>query len=118
MARRKTRKTKKTKTQTQYQSQIQAIVLCTLGLLLFFLAFVRGTQGWLTAHNVLLGLFGWSSFFIGPLMVYIAVMISFDKLSDNTNTRIILTCALVFLISAAFLLLVQFEYRFSLYNPL
>ncbi|MEG1773725.1 MAG: hypothetical protein RR320_02605, partial [Oscillospiraceae bacterium] len=69
-------KTSKRKTQAQQRAHNQtlAIVLCTLGLLFVFLALVRGTAGWQSAHNVLLGLFGPAAFFIGPVFVYISIM--------------------------------------------
>jgi S-DNA-T family DNA segregation ATPase FtsK/SpoIIIE len=99
----KRRKAKrKTKAQLRAQNQILAVVLCTVGLLFSFLAFVRGSEGWLAAHEVLLGLFGWSAFFIGPIFVYISVMASFDKLSDDLPVRAALTAILLCMISAAF----------------
>lgn len=101
-ARRKKKSPRKTKAQLHAQNQLLAVVLFTLGLLFVFLSFVRGSEGWLTAHNVLLGLFGWSAFFIGPVFVYISVMSSFDKLSDDLPIRATLTGVLLCLISAAF----------------
>lgn len=69
---------------------------------LFFLAFVKGSEGWLSAHNVLLGIFGWSAFFIGPILIYISVMASFDRISDDLPIRASLTAVMLLLISAAF----------------
>lgn len=81
MAAKRTRKKSKRRTKAQIaaQNQILAVLLCTIGLLFFFLAFVKGSEGWLSAHNVLLGIFGWSAFFIGPILIYISVMASFDR---------------------------------------
>ena len=101
-AKRKKKSTRKTKAQIHAQNQILAVVLFTLGLLFVFLAFVRGSEGWRVAHDVLLGLFGWSAFFVGPLFVYISVMASFDKLSDDLPIRAFLTGIMLCLISAAF----------------
>lgn len=102
MAAKRKKSRRKTKAQLHAQNQVLAVVLCTVGLLFFFLAFVRGSEGWLASHNVLLGLFGWSSFFIGPVFVYISVMASFDKLSDDLPVRAALTAILLCMISAAF----------------
>lgn len=101
-AKRKKKTPRKTKAQLHAQNQLLAVVLFTLGLLFVFLSFVRGSEGWLLAHNVLLGLFGWSAFFIGPIFIYISVMSSFDKLSDDLPIRATLTGVLLCLISAAF----------------
>lgn len=101
-AKRKKKPPRKTKAQLHAQNQLLAVVLFTLGLLFVFLSFVRGSEGWLLAHSVLLGLFGWSAFFIGPIFVYISVMSSFDKLSDDLPIRSTLTGVLLCLISAAF----------------
>ncbi|MEA5135894.1 MAG: DNA translocase FtsK [Candidatus Fimivivens sp.] len=101
-AKRKKKTPRKTKAQLHAQNQLLAVVLFTLGLLFVFLSFVRGSEGWLLAHNVLLGLFGWSAFFIGPIFIYISVMSSFDKLSHDLPIRATLTGVLLCLISAAF----------------
>ncbi|MBQ2752455.1 MAG: DNA translocase FtsK, partial [Oscillospiraceae bacterium] len=48
-------------------------------------------------------MFGWSSFFIGPILIYIAVMSSMDKLNSNGLAfRCILSLILLLLVSAAF----------------
>ena len=67
---------RKTKAQIQAENQVMAVILFTLGLLFVSLAFVKGSDGWLVVHETLLGLFGWSAFFIGPIFIYIAVMSS------------------------------------------
>ncbi|MBP1578283.1 MAG: hypothetical protein J6C75_07365 [Oscillospiraceae bacterium] len=82
---------------------MMAVILFTLGLLFVSLAFVKGSDGWLVVHETLLGLFGWSAFFIGPIFIYIAVMSSMDKLANNSlSFRTTLTVVLLGLISAAF----------------
>ncbi|MEG2144995.1 MAG: DNA translocase FtsK, partial [Oscillospiraceae bacterium] len=78
-----------------------SVVLFTLGLLVTFLAFVKGNAGWLTLHRVLLGLFGAGAYFLGPVFCYIAVMSSLDRLTSDTNIRIGLTGVTILLISAA-----------------
>lgn len=104
-AKRKKKSPRKTKAQLHAQNQLLAVLLFTLGLLFVFLSFVRGSEGWLTAHNILLGFFGWSAFFIGPVFIYISVMSSFDKLVDDLPIRATLTGVLLCLISAAFQIL-------------
>ena len=97
LAAKRTRKKSKRRTKAQIaaQNQILAVLLCTIGLLFFFLAFVKGSEGWLSAHNVLLGIFGWSAFFIGPILIYISVMASFDRISDDLPIRASLTAVML-----------------------
>lgn len=102
MAAKRKKKAKKTKAQLKAQNQIVAVLMFTLGLLFIFMAFIKGSEGWLFAHNLLLGLFGWSAFFIGALLVYISVMASFEKFSYSISARSFLTGVLICLISAAF----------------
>ena len=84
-------------------NQIMAVVLFTIGVFFFFLAIVKGSDGWLAVHNALLGLFGWASFFIGPILIYISVMASLEKPGvTNPSFRHIVTVILLLLISAAF----------------
>jgi len=100
--RKKKRSARPTKAQLQARTQFLAICLLTLGLLFFFLAVVEGSEGWQTMHNVLLGLFGCSAFFIGPLFVYISVMASFEKLSEGLKIRAALTLIFLCILCAAF----------------
>ena len=101
MAKRKKKRARLTKAQQQARSQFLAVCLLTLGLLFFLLAVIEGTEGWQKLHNILLGLFGWSSFFIGPLFIYISVMASFDKLCEGLRLRAVLTVILLCVLSAS-----------------
>ncbi len=59
--------------------QLQAIVLFAVGLLLFLLALLQGEGGWAACRGVFLGLFSWPAFLIGPLCIFVAVLISLDR---------------------------------------
>ncbi|MEG1972735.1 MAG: hypothetical protein RR315_06200, partial [Oscillospiraceae bacterium] len=74
----KSGKKRKSKAEKDSYNQLMSVVLFTLGLLVTFLAFVKGNAGWLTLHRVLLGLFGAGAYFLGPVFCYIAVMSSLD----------------------------------------
>ena len=101
MAKRKKKRPRLTKAQQQAKSQFLAVCLLTLGLLFFFLSVIEGSEGWRAIHNVLLGLFGWSAFFLGPLFIYISVMSSFEKVGDSLKLRSILTVLFLCVLSAA-----------------
>ena len=99
--RRKRAARKPTRAQIAARNQFIAICLLLLGVFLFLLAVIEANSGWQRMHRVLLGLFGWSSFFIGPLLIYIAVMASFEKLSGSLKLRAVLTGLLMCVMSAA-----------------
>lgn len=103
MANKKRKRTvkKPTKAQQKAANQMLAVILFTLGLLFFALAVVKGTAGWYAAHNALLGLFGPSAFFIGPVFIYIAAMASFEKLAADLPIRAGLTVVTILLLCAA-----------------
>ena len=102
-AKSKKKSKRKTKAQIKAMNQIMAVVLFTIGIFFFCLAIVKGSDGWLAVHNALLGLFGWASFFIGPILIYISVMASLEKPGvTNPSFRHIITVVLLLLVSAAF----------------
>lgn len=65
--------------QEMARRQIWAVVLFAMGLLLVFLSLIRGQNFWLLLHNLMFGLFGWCGYLMGPLSIYIAVMIATEK---------------------------------------
>lgn len=80
MAKKKTNKTKSTR-------QNQSVLLLTLGLLLFSIALIEGDSAWLVVHRVLFGMFGWSAFLLGPIFIYISVILTSKKSKTSALTR-------------------------------
>lgn len=57
-----------------------SILLFALGAFFIILSFVPGSSLWLTMReNVLFGTFGISGWLLGPVLLYLAVLISFEK---------------------------------------
>jgi len=83
------------------KKQLQAIVLFAVGLLLFLLCLLKGEGGWAVCRGVFLGLFSWPAFFIGPLLIFIAVLISLDRDDLSTNAKAWESAVLVLLVSGA-----------------
>jgi S-DNA-T family DNA segregation ATPase FtsK/SpoIIIE len=81
--------------------QTAAIILFTTGIFFFLLVLVKGSAGWFLARRILLGLFGPAAFFIGPLLIYISLMASFERIADDLALRAWLTLAFVLALSAA-----------------
>jgi len=89
-----------TKAQRRARNQVFAICLFVIGVFFFLLAVIEGEALWKSLHNVLLGLLGWSAFFIGPLLIYVSVMASFEKYADNLRVRALLTFLLLCVLCA------------------
>ncbi|GHU85826.1 DNA translocase FtsK [Clostridia bacterium] len=74
-----TAKTAAKSKQRRANNQTWSIVLFALGLLLFLLALLEGDSGWTIAHNFICGLVGWCAIILGPLLIYISVIIAGEK---------------------------------------
>lgn len=73
-------KTKKTTAaQRQAKSQMHAIVLFALGILLLALTFIQGASVWNIIHNALFGLFGVGIIFVAVTLLYIAVLQTMER---------------------------------------
>jgi len=94
-------KGKTTKTNLQAQKQMWAVVLFALGILLGALTLVEGDRLWKGIHDRLFGLFGWSAYFLSPLMIYIAVVAAMDKPLSSIKAKLWQMGVLIFMISGA-----------------
>lgn len=101
MAQKKKGKKRVTKAQKESRRQLLAVFLITIGIFLTILSFIKGDSGWLFMHELMFGLLGAGAFFVGPMLIYIAVMTSFDKIVTDTKIRLILIAVTVLVISAA-----------------
>ena len=101
MAKKKKGKKRITKAQKESRKQLFAVFLITIGIFLTILSFVKGDSGWLFMHEMMFGLLGAGAFFVGPMLIYIAVMTSFDKIVTDTKIRLVLIAVTVLVISAA-----------------
>ena len=93
MAKRKKSKTKNTR-------QNQSVLLLTLGLLLFSIALIEGDSVWLVVHRVLFGMFGWSAFLLGPIFVYVSVILTSKKSKTSALTRTLQSILLILFLGA------------------
>ncbi|MDR2817182.1 MAG: DNA translocase FtsK [Oscillospiraceae bacterium] len=67
------------KKQRQTNNRTWSIVLFALGLLFLLLALLKGDSGWTIAHNFICGLVGWCAIILGPLLMYISVIVEGEK---------------------------------------
>lgn len=90
--------TQKTK---QAQGQMYAILLFALGIFFFCLAIVEGGGAWRTVHIFMLGCFSWCAFFVGPIIIYTAIMVANDQNHYSIVAKLTCCCLLLLLFSAA-----------------
>lgn len=78
-----------------------SVVLFAMGVLVFFMTFVKGSDGWLAIHNFLLGTFGFSVIFVPAILIYTSVQIGMEKSQKCIADRAIWGIVLILLTSAA-----------------
>ena len=83
-------------------NQLWSIILFALGILTALMVLVKGTKGWLTLHNLILGLFGVAAFLIPVILIYTAVKLGTEQTKKDISGRNIWCIAMIFLASAAF----------------
>ena len=84
---------------TPNQARIVSIVLFAVGILCLMAVLFKGSEGWQTFHNGILGLFGIVSIFVPFLLMYGAYMIG-KKDKDSTKKNVTMTIWIVLICSA------------------
>lgn len=89
---------------------ITSVVLFAVGVLVLAFTLFGKTTGeelsaWDAIHTFIFGVFGLSSFFVGPILIYIAIMISADRTKATISKRMIQLLLMILLISAAALVI-------------
>ncbi len=82
--------------------QLAAVILFGTAALSMALTFVNGNEGWNILSSFLFGLFGFCAYFIGPLLLALAVVCSYEK--QVSNGKLILALLIVISICAMFLI--------------
>ena len=83
-----------------------SVVMFAVGVFITALSLIGSTEGenlsaWDAIHSFLYGMFGITSFFVGPALMYIAVMISADKTKATITKRMVQLVLLLLMVSAA-----------------
>lgn len=70
--------------------RVWSIVLFALGILFLFVALVVGDEGnlWNLLHNSLFALLSWCSYFVGPLLIFVAVLGASNKASVVISNKV------------------------------
>ncbi len=96
---------KPTEQDVRYKNQMRAVILFAVALFLGCLVIIKGESLWQLGHNFLLGFFGLWAILWPALLLYIAVVLSFEKTNSNFNARmglVVLVILLVCGVGAAF----------------
>lgn len=85
---------------------IWSVVLFAVGILMLAFAFIGDSNAadpnaWDGIHSFFCGIFGIAVFFIGPIFIAVAVMISLDKGKSTVSAKLFQMILFVFLFSAA-----------------
>ncbi len=88
------------------RKQMWVVVTFASGLLLGALIFIEGEKFWRTLHDCLFGVFGWSAWFLPPLVIYAAVVSALDKPFSKIKAKLWQILVLILLVSA----MVQISY--------
>ncbi|WRS26804.1 DNA translocase FtsK [Oscillospiraceae bacterium MB08-C2-2] len=92
---------RQTAAQRNAKKQMGAVIMFSAGLLLGALTYIPGESGWFFVHRFIYGMFSWSSFFLAPLLIYIAVMTALDKPIGSLQAKLWQVSVLITLISGA-----------------
>jgi len=84
----------------QRKRQFWALILFAVGLLNIGITYIKGESVWAFFHNVQFGLLGWCSYAVAPLLLYVAVMLSLDKIRSTPVMRVVQIGVLLLLLSA------------------
>ncbi len=89
---------------------ITSVILFAAGVLILAFTLFGKTSGedlsaWDGIHKFIFGVFGISSFLVGPIVIYIAVMISADRTKATISKRMLQLLLMILLISAAALVI-------------
>lgn len=83
------------------KNQFWSVVLFAIGMLTLFMVLIKGSEGWLKAHNFLLGMFGLAVFFVPTILIYTSIQIGKEQSQKCVTDRAIWGIVLAFLVSGA-----------------
>lgn len=82
------------------KKQLWAILLFSIGLLIFFVTAIEGANLWKFFHDNIFGLFGITSFVISPIFIYISILTTMEKSKGSINNKFFQIAILLILISS------------------
>lgn len=84
------------------KKQMWAVILFASGILLGALTFIQGDKLWKGIHNLLFGMLGLSTYFLAPLLIYVAVIAAMDRPLSSIKAKLWQVLLLIAVVSGAF----------------
>ena len=81
--------------------RIGSVILLAAGAFLTLLAIIPGSEGWRALWGVTHGLFGYAAYAVGPLMIYLAVIISAKQPKSTVTAMVVKLVFCLLLLCAA-----------------
>ena len=88
--------------QSSENRRFWSYILFSLGILVLFITFVEGGGLWHDLYLTFRGLFGMSSFFVGPLIIYVSLMIALDKSPNAVASKVFQGVIMLLLLCGVF----------------
>ena len=83
------------------RQQFWAIVVFAVAVFIMATTLVEGQNVWNWIHNFFLGMFGWSTYLIAPLLFYVSIMTALDKPIGLVGHKVWQSMLLICLLSGA-----------------
>ncbi|MEG0663986.1 MAG: hypothetical protein RR483_02680, partial [Clostridia bacterium] len=71
------------------KKQIWAIILFALGIFIFFLTLINGTNLWGFLRSVLFGCFSFGAYALAPMIIYTAIILTLEKPEVSITAKLI-----------------------------
>lgn len=81
-------------------SQVTAVILFAVAILLFCFAIIEGENLWSMIHRMLLGVFSFSVYIVPTLLAFIAVMTALEKEAGRISARVWQGCFITLLLDS------------------
>ena len=87
--------------QSRRRRHFASVILFALGLFLLFASIIPGSEGWRVIFDFTHGVFGYSAFLVGPILMYLAVLISLEKPEKKVGLTSFKLAVMILLVCAA-----------------
>lgn len=83
-----------------HNRRIASVILFAVGLFITLLSLIPGSEGWRALYNVMHGLWGFAAYALGPIMIYIALVISAKQPKETIAVTVFKFLFLVLILCA------------------
>ncbi len=91
---------RETKAQASARTQVEAVILFAVAILLFCIAILKGEAVWTFLHNAMLGIFSFSAYLLPLIFAFVAVMLALEKEHGSVSGRVWESTAFVVMLNS------------------